>query len=79
LLATDSLASTPFLVLGNKVDVPRAASESELRVALGLHDTTGKDATVKPPEGMRAIELFMCSIIKKQGYPEGFKWLNNYV
>ena len=27
LLSTDALATTPFLILGNKIDIPRAASD----------------------------------------------------
>lgn len=42
LLSCDELKSIPFLVLGNKVDIPQAVSEAELRQALGLHQTTGK-------------------------------------
>ena len=48
LLSTDLLATTPLLLLGNKVDIPRAASEGELRAALGLMETTGKDVTSVP-------------------------------
>jgi GTP-binding protein SAR1 len=43
LLTQDDLANVPFLVLGNKIDVARAASEEELRYALGLQNTFGKE------------------------------------
>ena len=45
LLETQELASVPFVVLGNKIDKPQAASEDELRQQLGLyaHITFGRD------------------------------------
>ncbi|KAG7564133.1 Zinc finger CCHC-type [Arabidopsis suecica] len=43
LLSDESLANVPFLVLGNKLDIPYAASEDELRYNVGLTNfTTGK-------------------------------------
>ena len=58
LLSDESLANVPFLILGNKIDIPYAASEDELHCPL---------------------EVFMCSIVRKMGYGEGFKWLSQYI
>lgn len=77
LLAMDELSHVPFLVLGNKIDAPGACSEDELRAAIGLVHTTGKAA--RTPAGVRPIEVFMCSIVRRQGYGEGFQWLAGYL
>merc|ERR1712159_177496 len=77
LLACEELASVPILILGNKVDIATAASEEELRHCLGVH-SSGKERT-KLHEGERPVEVFMCSIIKRFGYGDGFKWLTRYL
>lgn len=71
LLTCDELANVPFLVLGNKIDVPRAASEDELRSALGLYETYGKETKPDANPGVRPVELYMCSVVRRMGYADG--------
>ena len=40
LLSDEQIASAPILVLANKIDIPGAASEDEIRSIFGLHGKT---------------------------------------
>eukprot|EP00922_Rhytidocystis_sp_ex-Travisia-forbesii_P039948 GHVS01059414.1.p1 GENE.GHVS01059414.1~~GHVS01059414.1.p1 ORF type:complete len:193 (-),score=30.21 GHVS01059414.1:533-1111(-) len=79
LLESQELSTIPFVVLGNKIDKPQAASEEELRQHLGLysHITYGRDR--KGDSGIRPVELFMCSVIKRMGYADSFRWLSQFL
>ena len=79
LMTSEELGNVPFLVLGNKIDMGRAASEEDLRYNLGLHDTYGKEPKGDKAPGVRPIELYMCSVVKKMGYGDGFKWLAQFL
>ena len=77
LMTDDSLADVPILVLGNKIDVPQAASEEELRAYMGLRETYGKSGSGGQTSG-RPLEVFMCSVLRGQGFKDGFQWLNQF-
>lgn len=70
----------PVLILGNKIDCPNAVSQTSLCAALGIDSLlSGKTVSVKDLGGRRPMEIYMCSIIKKQGYGEGFRWLAGHL
>ncbi|XP_015903750.1 small COPII coat GTPase SAR1 [Parasteatoda tepidariorum] len=80
LLTDEQLSNCPVLILGNKIDKPGAASEDEMRAYFNLYgQTTGKSKIPRSEIPGRPLELFMCSVLKKQGYGEGFRWLAEYI
>ena len=80
LLTDEQLSSCPILILGNKIDRPGAAGEDELRQVFGLYgQTTGRGRVARSELHGRPLELFMCSVLKRQGYGEGFRWISQYL
>eukprot|EP00929_Paragymnodinium_shiwhaense_P101243 TRINITY_DN6418_c0_g1_i1.p1 TRINITY_DN6418_c0_g1~~TRINITY_DN6418_c0_g1_i1.p1 ORF type:complete len:204 (-),score=33.82 TRINITY_DN6418_c0_g1_i1:104-715(-) len=77
LMELRSLALVPIVVLGNKIDIPTAASEYELLMNLGLYNQTYWDGRCADKFGrpVRPVKLFMCSVVKRMGYAEAFDWL----
>lgn len=72
------LEGVPFLVLGNKVDLPHAVSEQDLKHELGLFDTFGQDKGPTDYE-VRPVEVYMCSVLRRMGYADGFQWLSQFL
>ncbi|KAM8890028.1 small COPII coat GTPase SAR1B isoform 1-T1 [Synchiropus picturatus] len=80
LLADETIANVPVLVLGNKIDRSEAISEGGLCGALALDgQVTGKGNVSLKELNCRPLEIFMCSVLKKQGYGDGFRWLSQYI
>ena len=76
---SDKQISNPILVLGNKIDAQNASSEEELRNVLGLTATYGKEGKSEVAMGVRPIEVYMCSVVRRMGYADGFKWIAQFL
>ncbi|KAF5913435.1 hypothetical protein HPG69_017053 [Diceros bicornis minor] len=80
LMTDETIANVPILILGNKIDRPEAISEERLREMFGLYgQTTGKGNVSLKELNARPLEVFMCSVLKRQGYGEGFRWMAQYI
>ncbi|XP_075457267.1 small COPII coat GTPase SAR1B isoform X2 [Ascaphus truei] len=80
LMTDETISSVPILLLGNKIDRPEAISEERLLHIFGIYgQTTGKGKIPPKQLNTRPLEVFMCSILKRQGYGEGFRWLSQYI
>eukprot|EP00758_Cryptobia_borreli_P002388 Tbor_TRINITY_DN2996_c0_g1::TRINITY_DN2996_c0_g1_i1::g.1111::m.1111/K07953/SAR1; GTP-binding protein SAR1 len=80
LLQSEELSRTPFVILGNKIDEGGVCPEDTLAQALGIQSLlTGKDKVVPKESGTRPLEIFMCSVTKRVGYGDAFRWLAKYL
>lgn len=80
LINDEQIANSPILILGNKIDIPGACGEEEIRREFGLYQiATGPGIRPKSEINGRPVELFMCSVLKRTGYGNGFRWLAQYI
>lgn len=80
LLSDEQVGHCPVVILGNKIDCPGAAAEEEIKQLFGLHQMcTGKGKIARSEIPGRPIEIFMCTILHRQGYGEAFRWLSQYL
>ncbi|KAF7639319.1 hypothetical protein Mgra_00001282 [Meloidogyne graminicola] len=80
LMQDEQVSSAPILVLGNKIDKPNALSEDQLKYYLGIQQyCTGKGNVSRADLATRPLEVFMCTVLRRQGYGEGFRWLSQYL
>ncbi|KAF8372624.1 sar-1 [Pristionchus pacificus] len=80
LLRDEMVATAPIVVLGNKIDKPGAMSEEQLKWHLGVqHMCTGKGEIARGDLSTRPLEVYMCSVLRRQGYGEGIRWLGQYL
>ncbi|GMT36198.1 hypothetical protein PFISCL1PPCAC_27495, partial [Pristionchus fissidentatus] len=79
LLSDEMVAHAPIVVLGNKIDKAGAMSEEHLTWVLGVqHLRSGKKNASKDLPN-RPFEVFMCSILMREGYGSAFRWISEYI
>lgn len=79
ILQTPEIGKIPILVLGNKIDKTGAVSDDELRLALGLAQQTPFGVQKLDKINDKPVEVFMCAVVKKSGYVQGFEWLTKQI
>lgn len=81
LFENPSLQHVPFAILGNKIDIPTACSEDELRnlLQLPVPQWNGNGYNNMPAVASRAgggaLCIFMCTLVHKSGYKEAMNWI----
>ncbi|XP_057574885.1 GTP-binding protein SAR1a-like [Hippopotamus amphibius kiboko] len=66
-MTDETISNVPILILGNKIDRTGAISEGKLREIFGLYgQTTGKGNVTLKELNACPMEVFMCSVLKRQ-------------
>ena len=79
ILQTPEIKGIPIAVLGNKIDKKDAVQEDVLRLEFGLAQKTTWGVEKLDQIDGRPINVFMCSVAKKAGYAEAFKWVGQFL
>lgn len=81
LMQDEQVASCPVVILGNKIDKQGAMGEQDIRHVFNLNGlTTGKGTVARSDlNNQRPMELFMVSVLRREGYGEAFRWLSQYL
>lgn len=76
ILINEQAKNCAVLILGNKTDKIGALGEQDIIQIFSLNDKISNETrnTKKDVVG-RPIKLFMCSILKQEGYKQAFEWL----
>jgi len=68
----------PILVLANKIDLQDSMGERALRL---FFDIPPPESYLQPVDNQRTapVALYLCSLVKRQGYKEGIQWLAQFI
>lgn len=79
IINSEEVGNVPIVILGNKIDKKEAVREEELRELFGLVAKTTFSSQKVEVLNNKPVELFMCSVIKKTGFKDGFDWLTKKI
>lgn len=76
LMIDETTANVPTGILRNEIDRHEAVSEERLWEMFGSYDQTTGKCSVSPKElNVQSLQVFVCTVLKRQGYREVFHWM----
>ncbi|KAK2112970.1 GTP-binding protein SAR1a [Saguinus oedipus] len=80
LMTHEIISNVPILILGNKMGSMDAIGEGKAYEIFGLsRKTTGKRNVALQKLNAHPMEVFMCSVLKRQGNGEEFCWFSRCI